>query len=216
MAPADLPAAALAFVNQISAMDVDVDYVTLRFDSQTKELGLTYSDDLKTALGLGSNHYTLFSPPTDGQIPGDVGGGDSAASAALGTASYYLDPFNFSTPTLSCPLPEAFLWAAELIGAVPDHDHVVVKVSSMGWDGFYAATQQAGQRFADFAATAVNIRQRFGFASFPGQPAPEISVIPAGAGYAQLADWVGRYDQVYSAVLVIRFTAGTVPKEFLS
>lgn len=208
MPPGDLPVAALAFVNQLSAMDIDVDYVTLRFDTQTHELGLTYSDALKTSLGLADNHYTLVAPNSNR----DGSGGN--ASSGTSSLSLYFDPFNTPITPLSLPLPEAYLRVAEAVAQHPTHDHVIVWVAATGWDNFYAECLTAGVRFPDFAVTAQNVQQRFGFASSPAPVLPEVSVIYAGSGYAALGDWVGRYDQVFSAVLVMRFAAGTVPEEF--
>lgn len=212
MLPADLPAAALAFANQLSEMDVDVDYVTLRFDSQTKELGLTYSDGLKAALGLGSNHYTLVSPATAGA--GDTDGGGTDSAGLFNSAfTIYFDPFNQNLNPLTLPLPVAY---ARVLSAVdPTADHVIVRVSDGGWEGFCRALLSAGATFPEFLDTAVNVQQRFGFASSPAPALAEVSVILAGESYAPIGDWVGRYDQVYTAVLVMRYAAGTVPTEFL-
>lgn len=207
MPPGDLPAAALAFVNQLSAMDIDVDYVTLRFDSQTHELGLTYSDALKTSLGLADNHYTLVAPAG--------GGGGGNATTGTGTLSLYFDPFNTPVIPLSLPLPEAYLRVSEAVAQYQTHDHVIVWVSATGWDQFYSSLLAAGARFPDFAVTAQNVQQRFGFVSSPAPDLPEVSVIRAGESYTALADWIGRYDQVFSAVLVMRFAAGAVPGEYL-
>ena len=220
MLPADLPAAALAFANQLSEMDVDVDYVTLRFDSQTKELGLTYSDGLKAALGLGSNHYTLVSPATAGT--GDTGGGgggettdDSAGRYGAGL-TVYRDMFTQNMTPLALPLPSAYALTVAVLDAAHDHDHVVISVSSHDWAVFYSELLTAGARFNEFFDTARNVQQRFGFASSPAHDLPEVSVIRAGESYAPIGDWVGRYDQVYTSVLVMRFAAGTVPEDLLS
>lgn len=212
MSPADLPAAALAFVNQLSEMDVDVDYVTLRFDSQTRELGLTYSDNLKTVLGLGSNHYTLVSPST-------AGGGDGSSGGTLegydDATSTFFDPFNQNLDPLSLPLPTAYTLVAHTVMA--SSDAVVVAVHDQDWHGFYRKLLTAGKRFPVFFETATTVRQRFGFTDSPDLLlTPTAVVIRSGNGFDAMAGWLGRYDQVYSAVLVLQYAAGSVPEEFLS
>lgn len=220
MPAADLPAKTLEFVNGLSLMDVEVNYVALRFDSQTKELGLTYSDALREALGLGNNHYTLFSPttapdaPTDPTDPAPDTTGDDSATRYGAAMSFYRDMFTENRQPLALPLPDAYALVSQMID--PDSDTVIVIVSSGDWLDFLRKLRTAAERFAEFSNTATNVEQRFGVVSFPAPDLPEVSVIRAGEGYAALADWVGRYDLVYTAVLVMRFAAGTVPTEFLT
>ena len=167
--------------------------------------------DIAQQMGAGLiQHLKAY---IDGQFMTPVGDGSSSAPAAVVQASFF-DPFNLNLSPLSLPLPMAFSRAVVLLVEAPGDDHVVVRVSSHSWEDFYRRLLSAAKRFPEFLDTAVNVQQRFGFASSPISDLPEISVIPAGTGYAALADWVGRYDQVYSAVLVMRFAAGTVPQEY--
>lgn len=144
----------------------------------------------------------------------ESGGGDSVAMQTYGVETY-LDPFIINLSPLSLPLPEAFARIVAVLATHPADDHVIVRVSSHSWEDFYRRLLAAAKQFPDFLDTAVNLQQRFGFVSSPSAELPEISIIPAGAGYAPLGDWVGRYDQVYSAVLVMRYAAGTVPEEYV-
>ena len=143
-------------------------------------------------------------------------GGEVATSDPVSGTELYLDPFNVNLSPLSLPLPEAFARLTAVLATHSTSDHVMVWAASHSWEDFYRKLLTAARAYPDFLETATNVQQRFGFASTPSPDVPSVAVVLAGTGYAPLADWVGRYDQVYSAVLVMRFAAGTVPKEFLS
>lgn len=209
--PDALPTAALTFANQLSQNDAEVDYVVLRFDSQTHELGLTYSDALKTTLGLLANHYTLaagggtddFNNPEPPPTPTDAAKEDCKMA--------YCDPFTAGQSPLALPLPDALNWVFNQLNVL--NDFVIVRVSAATWTAFGNGLQTVSERFPVFKAAAQNVKSRFGVDS----SAPyifEINHLRAG-DRAGLADWVGRYDQVYSAVLLLRFTSGQTPQEFL-
>lgn len=145
--------------------------------------------------------------------PTGTDGNGSVTDVVSGT-EMFIDPFSVNLIPLSLPLPEAFARLTAVLATHANSDHVIAWVSSHSWEDFYRKLVAAAVRFPDFLHTAVNVQQRFGFASSPAPSPADIAVIPASAGYASIADWVGRYDQVYSAVLVMRFAAGTVPEEF--
>ena len=160
-----------------------------------------------------SQHIKAYIDERIGAVDTDTGGGGSVVTPVSGVESF-LDPFNVNLIPLSLPLPEAFARVVAVLATHPDDDHVIVRVSSHSWEDFYRLLLTASRDFPEFLDTAVNVQQRFGFASSPAPALPEVSVIAAGSGYAALGDWVGRYDQVFSAVLVMRFAAGAVPEEF--
>lgn len=151
-------------------------------------------------------------------IPDPDGGGDGDGGGLVTQSSgveSYIDPFSVNLIPLSLPLPEAFTRVTSVLATHAADDHVVVCVSSHSWEDFYRRLLTASRQFPDFLDTAVNVQQRFGFVSTPVAESAMVSVIRAGESYAQIGNWVGRYDQVYSAVLVMRYAAGTVPTEFL-
>ena len=154
--------------------------------------------DLRLLMGAVGSH-------TDTPISADVVSG----------TEMYLDPFTVNLNPLSLPLPEAFARLTAVLATHATSEHVIIKVSSHSWEDFYRCLLTAAKLYPEFLDTAQNVQQRFGFASSPALTSPNIAVIHAGEGYAALADWVGRYDQVYSAVLVIRYPAGQLPKEYL-
>ena len=153
--------------------------------------------DLRLLLGAGHNSIEDTSSP------------DTVSGTEL-----YLDPFTVNLNPLSLPLPEAFARLTAVLATHATSEHVIIKVSSHSWDDFYRQLLTAAKQYPEFLDTAVNVQQRFGFASSPALTSPSIAVIRAGEGYAAIADWVGRYDQVYSAVLVMRFAAGQMPAEY--
>jgi hypothetical protein len=208
MSPADLPAAALAFVNQLSEMDVDVDYVTLRFDSQTKELGLTYSDGLKAALGLGSNHYMLVSPNTAGTDGTGSGGGDTYSSAHL---QFMYSPFSagLTPPMLSAPA--ARLAWLEVAAANPNADVVGLLVAAGGWADLYARLAAAVTTYPAFAELLPIIAARLNGT----KPATLVGYKPEIARIDPVT-WAGRYADVLCVLAVLVFPVGQVPEEFLT
>lgn len=145
--------------------------------------------------------------PDDGE-----GGGFVPQSAGIES---YIDPFSANLIPLSLPLPEAFARATAILATHAGDDHVVVRVSSASWEDFYRRLLTAARQFPAFLDTAVNVQQRFGFTSIPSPDLPPVAVIRTGESRALIEDWVVRYDQVYSAVLVLRYAAGTVPEELL-
>ncbi len=153
--------------------------------------------DLRLLVGAGHN------PTEETSSPNTVSG-----------TELYLDPFNVNLNPLSLPLPEAFARLTAVLATHASNDHVIVKVSSQSWEDFYRQLLTAAKQYPAFLDTAVNVQQRFGFASSPTLTAPNVALIRAGGGYAAIADWVGRYDQVYSAVLVLRYAAGQLPAEY--
>lgn len=149
------------------------------------------------------------------QISGAGGGGDTGTGAdPVSGTELYLDPFNVNLIPLSLPLPEAFARLSAVLATHADADHVIAWVSSHSWEDFYRRLLSASRKYPEFLETATNVQQRFGFVSSPSVDLPWVVVVAAGAGYAAISDWVGRYDQVFSAVLVMRFSAGTVPEEY--
>lgn len=147
-------------------------------------------------------------------LPTTGADGESVATQISGQEAF-LDPFNVNLIPLSLPLPEAF---SRVVAAMATHaadDHVIAWVASHSWEDFYRKLLAAAQTYPEFLDTAVNVQQRFGFTSSPSPDSPGVAVILAGDGYAPIGDWVGRYDQMYSAVLVMRFAAGSVPAEYL-
>lgn len=167
--------------------------------------------------GLGAGlmqHLKAYIDQRFGAVAPSTGSdGGNVVTQVFGVESF-IDPFNVNLTPLSLPLPEAFSRVVAVLATHPFDDHVIVRVSSFSWEDFYRRLLTASRDFPDFLDTAVNVQQRFGFASSPSADLPEVSVIGAGAGYAPIGDWVGRYDQVFSAVLVLRFAAGTVPEEY--
>lgn len=146
----------------------------------------------------------------------DDAGTDSSATQTTGFESFF-DPFSVNLSPLSLSLPEAFNRVVAVLSKQPDRDFVIVRVSDAGWEGFYRKLLQLSQDYPEFLATATNIQERFQFVSAPdNQYQADISVIRAGDNYSVIGDWVGQYDQVYTAVLVMQFEAGQVPEVFTS
>lgn len=207
MSPADLPAAALAFVNQLSAMDVDVDYVTLRFDSQTKELGLTYSDALKAALGLGSNHYTLVSPASDGT--GETGGGGDAYSPA--SLQFLYSPLSSGLTPAMLSAPAARLAWLDIAAANPTADVVGLLVAAAGWAELYERLASTVTTYPAFAELLPIVAARLNGT----KPAPLVGYKPEIARVDPVM-WEGRYADVLCVLAVLVFPAGQVPAEYLA
>lgn len=139
------------------------------------------------------------------------GDGGGVVNELESTLSIYYDPFNTSTYPIALPLPQAHLKVLGVITQKPDHDHVVIWVATSSWDDFYKKLLTASRSYADFLDTAVNVQERFGFTSMQSTDLPSKITILAGDNYQALSAWANQYDQIYSAVLIRRYVAGTIP-----
>lgn len=204
MAPADLPAAALEFVNYLSEIDVDVDYVALRFDALTKELGLTYSEPLRQQLGLAQNHYTLVSQ----QQSTDTAPVPSLESAAF---NFYFDIYstNLQPPALS--LANAYAKVLGILLAEPA-DYVVIWCADASLVEFYNKVGAAGADYPPFLNTAKQLSVSFGEPQTTETPTQLI--IKSADRMNALSEWADRHDLVYSAVLVLRYPVGQIPEKY--
>lgn len=144
-----------------------------------------------------------------------TGGHDGIPVLPVSGREFYLDPFNAHLTPLSLPLPHAFAQVAAMLATHAEKDHVIVHVASHEWEDFYRKLLTAAREYPVFLDSAVNVQQRFGFASSPALELPSVAVILAGNGYAPINDWLGRYDQVYSAVLVSSYESGKVPQRLI-
>lgn len=195
---------------RMSLLDYTVDgaVITLR-----DEWGGWFDVDYYISAIVGG---AIHAPEPD---PDDNDGGDSDDNTSTTKPSgmeSYIDPFSENLVPLSLPLPEAYTRVMATTALYSLDDHVIVRVSSHSWEDFYKRLLKAALAHPEFLDTAVNVQQRFGFTSSPAPDLPEVAVIRAGESYAPIGDWMGRYDQVYTAVLVMRFAAGTVPEELIS
>lgn len=204
MAPADLPSAALEFVNYLSEIDVEVDYVALRFDALTKELGLTYSEPLRQQLGLAHNHYTLV---------GQQHGTDTSPSTILETAafSFYFDIYSTNLLPPSLSLANAYLLVLSTLLSTPA-DYVVVWCADTSLTGFYNKVCAAGADYPLFLNTANQLATALGEPQAAEKPSPVI--IKSADRLNALAEWADRHDLVYSAVLVLRYPEGQLPEKY--
>lgn len=143
--------------------------------------------------------------------------GDNSSVGMQSTAiETFIDPFNVNNDPLSLSLPDAFARVVAVLASASSYDHVVIWVSSHSWEDFYRKLLAAAQQHPAFLDTAVSVQQRFGFNSLPLDIKQKHALIFAEQAYTGLATWLGRYDQVYSAVLIRRYPAGKIPRELLS
>ena len=122
-------------------------------------------------------------------------------------AKTFFDPFNTPQPVLSLPLPIAFNHISAALSTHYLYDHLIILISDNSLEGFYKKALSASKDYPDFFNTAVNLQQRYGFASSPALSYKKI-IIRAGEGIGAIADWINSYDQVYSVVLLLRFESG--------
>lgn len=124
------------------------------------------------------------------------------------SASYYMDPYLANQQPLALPLPQAFVWAHQILLQHADKDHLIVAVSAPDLSTFYARTLGVAQDYPDFLHTAVNLQEQLQMTAQPVTAAHELIPIAAPANTAPLQHWLNQYQMVFSAVLIQQYPAG--------
>jgi len=133
---------------------------------------------------------------------------DTALSSPLPSSRFYFDPFYINNEPLSLSLPDLLTQLSALFERYPDSNIDILYVSASSWELFYRRLLKASTTVPEFLETSLNVQQRFAFNLDP-DPSYQHQAFKMLAGterdFAQLEQLATRYDQVYSAALILQY-----------